>query len=259
MFEDRSNGYDFSKYDKHARTQVVVDEKKVENNNQAYRKLFTNEKSKIDEMPKTDILGRLRKEEQQEVNVEDKLSNLPSSSYLRQFENQITPEVEDDEIQKNFEPEIEKNIDFSKLIEISENVEVKDKKINNEIKKINKTPKKNFSFRIKLITGVYCILIALFGGWVIGNTIDLVQTNNNINNAVVKTEEINADIEKILIKMGQLDQVSPEDRKDDSLLVEITTKTIEITPEKIEDPNNYEKSSNWFDVICDAISKIFGG
>ena len=262
MFEDRSNknGYDFSKYDKHARTQVVVDEKKAENNSQAYRTLFTNEKPKVEEKPKTDILGRVRKEEiKSDIKIEDKLSNLPSSAYLRQFENQITPEIEDEEIQEQ-ESEIEtENVDFSKLIDMSENVEVSNVKIKKELKKISSEPKKSFSFRIKLVAGVYCILVALFGGWVIGNTIDLIQTNNNLNNALVKTEEINADIADVLIKMEQLDSVSPDDRKDDSLLVKITTETIEITPEAIENPNDFEESSNWFDIVCDSISGIFGG
>ena len=41
MFEERNKGYDFSKYDKHARTQVLVDDKKVEGSSQAYKTLFT--------------------------------------------------------------------------------------------------------------------------------------------------------------------------------------------------------------------------
>lgn len=264
MFEDRSkNGnYDFSKYDKHARTQVVVDEKKVETNNQAYKTLFLNQKPKIEEKTKTDILGRVKTEEiMKDESKQDRLSTLPSSAYLRQFENQIATEVEEESLSKEVETiEVEeKSIDFSKLIDMSDNVEMVNKTINKEIKKINLEPQKSFSFRIKLVTGVYCILVALFGGWVIGNTIDLIQTNNNINNAVTSTEKVNTDIADVLIKMEQLDSVSPDDRKDDSLLVKITTETIEITPEAIESPNEYEKSSNWFDVVCDAISGIFGG
>ncbi|MBQ9786415.1 MAG: hypothetical protein IJW25_03000, partial [Clostridia bacterium] len=62
----------------------------------------------------------------------------------------------------------------------------------------------------------------------------------------------------IMSKLKELDNATgnPED---ESITVKIITQEIDITPEAIVQPNTYEKSSNWFDVLCNWFGSLFGG
>lgn len=257
MFEDRSkSGYDFKKFDSQARTKVIIEDKQKNDNKNvsiAHQKLF----------------GEIKKPTQDEIKHEFKtqiikhntntssLSELPSSAYLKQFENQIATLPDDDVSIEEKTIEQKSEVDFNKLIESSNSVKISStatKEINNVIPK----PKKNFSFRIKLVTGVYCILVALFGGWVISNTINISNTNASLYETTTKTKEINNNILEIVSDIKQLDNAS-SNPEDETIVVKIITEEIDITPEAITEPNQYEAQSNWFDVACDWISGIFGG
>ena len=69
---------------------------------------------------------------------------------------------------------------------------------------------------------------------------------------------INANIEKIVLKIKNFDDAS-KNPEDDSVLKEMITESIETTPEAIIEPNEYVVESNWFDAFCNWLSKIFGG
>ena len=100
MFEDRSkSNYDFSKIDKQARTIVSI-EKKEKSQNQyissAYKKLFGEvEKTTLQE-EKQILKSEIIKHGNYSKNVED----LPSSSYLKSFENMVAGELD---IKENFQ------------------------------------------------------------------------------------------------------------------------------------------------------------
>ena len=141
---------------------------------------------------------------------------------------------------------------------VLEEVKIDEKAINKELKDIAPTPKKSYSFRIKLVTGVYCILVALFGGWVIGNAVDIARTNANIYETALEQERVSADIEKIILKIKNFDDAS-QNPEDDSTVKKMITETIETTPEAPVEPNEYVVESNWFDVFCNWLSKLFGG
>ena len=253
MFDDRSKtGYDFNKLDKLARTTVITEEKKkAENSNMsdAYKKLLSElEKSRTEEKQniKEDIIKHTKNT--------TALDDMPSSAYLKSFENQVITYEENEE--ENKQEILNSQIEFDNLIEEAQNVEISNIPIK-EVKKATK-PKKNYSFRIKLVAGVYCIVVALFGGWVIGNTINISQINSAMYETSAKTSEINANIFDIVSDIKNLDNASgnPED---ETLVVKIVTEEIEITPEAITQPNEYKQSSNWFDVLCNWISGLFGG
>lgn len=259
MFDDRSkSGYDFSKIDKQARTTVITEEKKkIESNNNvsdAYKKLLS-ELETQKEQAKQDIKAEIIKHN----SVQTPIENMPSSSYLKTFENKVIEDVtlEETLTEKPKEEEINE-VDFDKLIEQTNSIEVDNSNIKKELKNIAPKPKKNFSFRIKLVAGVYCILVALFGGWVIGNAINISQTNSNIYETTHKTSEINANIIDIVSDIKQLDNASA-DPENETIVVKIVTEEIEITPETIIEPNEYKTSSNWFDVFCNWIASLFGG
>lgn len=254
MFEDRSKSkYDFNKMDKIARTKTQVLDQ-TEPKTDAHKKLFGKEEKTPIQDVKMSIKNEILKTH---TTTDTSLDSLPSSAYLKSFENQIATLVEPEEqIQEEIEEE-KKVDDFVSLIDTSQEEKINTSLIEKEIKKAEPKPKKNFSFRIKLVTGVYCILVALFGGWVIGNTINISQTNSYLYEATSKTSQINSNIVDILGDIAKLDSIS-SDPEDDTIVVKIATEEIEITPEKITEPNEYKKSSNWFDVICNWIAKLFG-
>lgn len=259
MFEDRTkNGsYDFNKIDSAVRTKVITETKRDEQNmTDAQKKLFSPNLTKNENKPQS-ILPQHKN-----INVE----NLPSSKYIQSFgKNTTVDEVGDfeevDEVKEHTIEEVnqeESNINFDELIEEVSEVKVNDKVLNKELKNISTTPKKSYSFRIKLVTGVYCILVALFGGWVIGNAVDIARTNANIYETVAEQERVEADIKSIVLKIKNFDDAS-QNPEDDSTVKKMITETIETTPETPIEPNEYTVESNWFDVICNWISKLFGG
>ena len=245
MFEDRTR-YDFNKIDKNARVVVEIEDKKAEKS-EAHKKLFG---------PKQQVSMEKQKEEIKQAIVQKNLDNLPSASYLKSFENQVVPEEPEEDKNDIQMGQSQSEIDFVSLLQSETNTQIDTNKIANEIKNAEPKPKKNYSFRIKLVTGVYCILVALFGGWVIGNAVTISKTNANLYETLSESTQINQNILDILGDLAKLDSVSANP-EDDTIVVKIATEEIEITPEAINKPNDYEKESNWFDIICNWIASIF--
>lgn len=117
-------------------------------------------------------------------------------------------------------------------------------------------PQKNYSFRIKLACGVYVILVALFGGWIISNAVNITNTNNQIVETVESNSQYEADIAKLVKSINDLNKAN---ENDPSLEVSIITNTIEISPKPLDNPTQITPSSNWFDAICNWFARIFGG
>jgi len=258
MFEDRSKiKFDFKKYDNNARVQTLEEnQKRAHNMSEAQKKLFTNQPK---ENKKVSILDKKENVQQTEI-------KSPNYKYLEKFNNQMT--VGEYSESKEMKPTIKEEIQEDKKVFDTELLKFDNNNNNlvkDEIKLQNKSqiagsPKKNYSFRIKLIAGVYCILVALFGGWVIGNSIDIAKVNNDIHSTISKTQDINSqintNIDKIVLKISQFDKAS-EDSSD--LVVDMVTQTIDIAPEKIIQPNEYKVKSNWFDAFCNWLLRLFGG
>lgn len=255
MFEDRTSNYDFSKLDQNARTIVITEQKRDENNmTQAQKTLFSAKQPAV----KQPILNA-------HENVD--VNSLPSSKYLQSFASNITvgeAEQVQQEISQETQPQPEpiakeqSSINFEQVLNEANITSSTNKIVQKELKNITPAPKKNYSFRIKLVASVYCILVALFGGWVIGNSIDIINTNANIYNTVSETKEVEANIGKIVLKIKNFDDAS-KNPEDDSLMKEMIIESIDTTPEAIIEPNEYTKESNWFDVFCNWISGFFGG
>ncbi|MBE7082797.1 MAG: hypothetical protein E7378_03910 [Clostridiales bacterium] len=268
MFEDRTR-YDFNKLDQNARTQVLLEEKKQEKpQSDAHQKLFAPKEEKPKEKP---TLFPKEQEKQAEPILNKKhdldVSNMPSSKYLQSFANQtIDDEPKTEPLQQQSQkvtqgpnlPVDQSHVDYAKLIDEAQETKVDTKSIANELKSAKPEHKKSFSFRIKLVTGVYCILVALFGGWVIGNAVKISQINSNIHQTIEATEQVNTNIADIVLKIKSYDNAT-QDPNQQSGITEIVTEVIEVTPEPIQEPNKYEKKSNWFDAFCNWIYRLFGG
>lgn len=266
MFNDRSKNYDFNKLDQNARTQVIL--KKQETSQD------------LTEAQKT-LFATTHKTPEKEVslfskNLNTDTSSLASTKYLQSFDKNMTVEqaqqfaeqsqeeiapIQEQKTQINeqemIEQEVKTNVDFEHLIEEAQSVKIDDKLIKSELANANSAPKKSYSFRIKLVTGVYCILVALFGGWVIGNAVDIAQTNSSLYETVSSNQELNAEIGKIVLKIKNFDSAS-KNPEDGGILTEMATEVIDVIPEEIIQPNEYVVESNWFDVLCNWLAKLFG-
>lgn len=249
-FEDRSNDYNFKRLDSQARTKVMVEEAKKENVSEAHKKLFC-------AYEKQSIINKQDSVEKKTEEVSNITINDPQEPLGEVKEEVLPEEIAAAEELPQEKPDEIKEVNFDNVIN-DDQIKVDAGLIEKEIKKATPQPKKSYSFRIKLVAGVYCILVALFGGWVISNAVNISKTSDALYETTQQTQEISSDIVGILAKIKQADTIagSPDG---DSLVTEIITKEIEITPETITEPNEYKKSSNWFDVVIDFITGIFGG
>lgn len=268
MFNDRSKNYDFNKLDQNARTQVIL--KKQEQSQDltdAQKTLFATTQTN----PKQDNRALFSKA------LNSDTSSLASTKYLQSFDKNMTVEqaqelIEEQEPKQEEQttistPKIESQpkqsiqeesvVDFDHLIEEASSVKIDEKLIKSELSSSAPAPKKNYSFRIKLVAGVYCILVALFGGWVIGNAIDIAQTNASLYETLASNQEISAEIGKIVLKIKNFDSAS-KNPEDGGILTEMATEVIDVIPEEIIQPNEYVVESNWFDVLCNWIGNLFG-
>ena len=113
---------------------------------------------------------------------------------------------------------------------------------------------KSYKFRFKLLTGVFCCLLAILTGWIIGNIVEIATTNTEI----ATQTEYAVDLKGLISNISKLDKdETPASPSDGSLLP--IEEIIPVTPGIVEDTTGYESESNWFDKICNWLSNFFGG
>lgn len=198
-------------------------------------------------------------QEQAEKNATKVNEVVPDNQILNE-ENQTNAEDADINSEPITEQLDEQNVQDSNVAQEDVNIKhlseiLEDTKINQTNKPPIK-PQKNYSFRIKLACGVYVILVALFGGWIISNAVDIKNTSSQIVETIEANTQYEADIAGLVKSINNLNKAN---ENDPSLEVSIITNTIEITPKPLEEPTQITSSSNWFDAICNWISKLFGG
>ena len=161
---------------------------------------------------------------------------------------------EQKEEEKEQEKVVESLYDASLLIKPSENEDVE-----KELQNLTNEGQKSYKFRFRLLTGVFCCIMAILVGWIIGNSIELATTSEQIASSTATQEEYNVNIAEYLSKISRLDSDAQQSDgpKDDSLLP--IDEIITITPQPLEDPTAYEEESNWFDSICNWLRNLFGG
>ena len=125
-----------------------------------------------------------------------------------------------------------------------------------EIKgKAKKKPKPQ-SFRFKLLTIVYCVIIAVTSGWVITNAVRI----SNVQSTIESTQnsiEING--LKFKNKIESLDKLKDESESNENSSLVPIEEIITIQPRPLENPTDYAVQSNWFDKICNWFGHLFGG
>lgn len=175
---------------------------------------------------------------------------------------ETTEVVEDENVEQkqSLEQQVEEQqIQTESLFgEIDKIEDSNQEEIEEEIQAYTKSNNKGYSFRMRLCTGVMCLLIALFGGWIIGNAIEIASTSAQIAETEIAKDAYEANLISYLQKISQLDNWNDNNVNSDSTLIPIE-EIIPITPTPLEDPTSYERESNWFDKICNWLSNLFGG
>lgn len=153
---------------------------------------------------------------------------------------------------------IEESVDnlFASSLEIKE---TNDEQIEKELSEnLSQKPKSN-KFRFRLIACAFACLVALTGGWVIGNIVEISKTSTQIAEVTQTNSEYEVNIAKLINKIRKIDNSGDDlsDPSDGSLLP--IEEIITITPQAQSDVTEYQKDSNWFDKICNFFRNLFGG
>lgn len=125
-----------------------------------------------------------------------------------------------------------------------------------EIEAKPKQKKKPTKFRFRLLTCIYCAIIAVCTGWVITNAVRIATAQSTIeaSQSSFKINELN-----YIKKIEQLDDLKDTSQNpSDSSLFPIE-EIITIQPAPLENPTDYAQNSNWFDKICNWFGYLFGG
>lgn len=190
-------------------------------------------------------------DEQKLQEIKEKIAQKQATERQEETKEQQAKENENEQIN-------EENLDslFSKSLEIEE---TKDDKIDEQLNQNSNQKPKNSKFRFRLLSCVFACLVAITGGWIIGNIIEISKTSTQIAEVTTSNSEYSADILKLLNNIRKLDNTdtTPTTPEDGSLLP--IEEFIQITPEPLEDVTEYQKESNWFDKICNFIKNLFGG
>lgn len=207
------------------------------------------------------LYAQVEKPQQKETDL--KPLNLFSASAFQQTESSNNILLKNKPIEKpaepTAEPEIEQEPKITEQPEVEE-IEVEEsepEKVDEEffeIKPKNKRKTKLGQFRLKLFTVVFCAIMAVTTGWVITNAVRI----SNVNKAIetVQTEH-SANVIKLKNNIEKLDDL--DDNPHESSDLQKVETIITVQPLPLENPTDYQETTNWFDSLCNWISGLFGG
>lgn len=194
------------------------------------------------------------KEEVTEVPFVEKVE--PEKAVKQKTEQKVEQKVEQkQQIIAEKEKQVEiSNLDFiNEICNFPKTEQKADKK--NKIDNLQTETKTDgkAKFRNRLIAIGYVIIIGICAGWVIGNSIAIHNQANALNLANTSYE---VNVAKYVMKLSQLDGIEVEDDTDSFSPI---TSAIELQPEPLSEPYEETKTSNWFDKLCNWLSKLFRG
>ena len=236
--EKPKNKIDFSKMPA-SKSTSSVDESKGENALSVMANVATNSSisQKSDEQKLNDIKEKVRQnlEKMEQEKVEVSAQN---------------EQLQDEKVEESFDTL------FASSLEIKE---TKDEQIEKELSDNSSQKPKSYKFRFRLIACVFACLVAITGGWVIGNIVEISKTSAEIAQITQTNSEYDVNIAKLIKKISKIDSGSDDvgDPSDGSLLP--IEEIITITPQAQSDVTEYQKDSNWFDKICNFFRNLFGG
>jgi len=165
------------------------------------------------------------------------------------------------EIVKTYTPKEKKQKDdgFNKILEVSNGMITSEDTISVSTTKNKQQVEYKVRPQGKLILIVISIIIILLASLTISNAITINNLNKNIDNLNNEITIQDLNIDKAVKNLQLLDEEAKSNEQILELELEKTTQTTEIELYNRQEKPKTTKVSNWFDSLCNFISKIFGG
>ena len=165
------------------------------------------------------------------------------------------------EIVKTYTPkdETKKSNEFDKILEISNDFSTTEETIS--VSKENKNQKVKLKLRPQgklVLICVSCIII-LLSSLTIFNAVTINNLNRNIENLNNQITIQDLNIDKAIKNLDKLKVDATSNEQAIKLELEKTTNTTEVELYTRQEIQTSTKPTNWFDKLCNFISKIFGG
>lgn len=165
------------------------------------------------------------------------------------------------EIVKTYTPKEKKQKDdgFDKILEVSNGMQTSEDTISVSTKSASQKVEYKVRPQGKLILIVISVIIILLSSLTISNAITINNLNKNIDNLNNEITVQDLKIDKAVKNLQILNDDAKSDEQILELELEKATTTTEIELYERQEKPEAVKISNWFDYICNFISKIFGG
>lgn len=165
------------------------------------------------------------------------------------------------EIVKTYTPKEKQkeNNEFDKILEVSNNQTVDEETISVS----SSTKKQQVKLKVrpqgKILLVVISIIIILLSSLTIYNGVKISKLNRGIDdlNNQITIEDFK--IDKAIKNLESLNEEAKSDEQKINLELEKTTDIQEITLYERKTKNEVKSVTNWFDKLCNFISKMFGG
>ena len=227
----------------------VKEIKEVENQEQVNVKSYSPDFKAYKEKFGSLTINDLVKEQVEETESKNELNK--EEIYSEQEE--VQTEIQNEQLyeEKN---EIKDSIYDASLLE----TDTKEQIMEEELDTYSNSNTKSYKFKFRLLTGVFCCIMAILTGWIIGNAIEISTTTSQIGQEVTKQGDYNVNIADYMNKIRKLDDNMKNSENGNEALSPIED-IIPITPEPLDNPTEYEEESNWFDKLCNWFRNLFGG
>ena len=165
------------------------------------------------------------------------------------------------EIVKTYTPKekIKKDNDFNKILEISNDTNVDEESLTVQSSTKKQQVKLKMRPQGKLILICISVIIILLSSLMISNAVTLNKLNNSINNLNNEITIQDLNIDKAVKNLQVLNDDAKSDEQALKLELEKATETHSVSLYVRQETESLKTNSNWFDKLCNFISKIFGG
>lgn len=230
--------------------QTFSDEKKsTEKREEAKRKLFNfvEPKSEKKVLPKQSI--SLSKE----VFENEEIKNVKPEKEIKFFsQTEIEPKkIIEDDIADEIEQEPEREIE--QQTELEGDIAEEEKRLQRKKVVYENQKKPSLKLRLKLAICAIALVLTCLGGWAIYNAVEIKTLTGE---AQAKNAEYNINVMKVIKTTSKLDDLTNPNSITNLDELE-SANVVQIIPKEKVSPKTIEKQSNWFDRLCNWLSKLF--
>ena len=221
---------------------------------QAEKEAQEQEKPKSQTASKNEVLEAL-KQKIEEERIQNAMRLEEERKKLEEQQQQEEQVSQEEQTNQDVEEQVESLYNSSLSVEAQGEDEISE-----SISSVTNDKAKGYKFRFRLLTGVFCCLVAILTGWIVSNSIQIASTSSQVATEVAKSNEYSANVLEYMRKIDSIErktQGTPPNPEDGNLLP--VEEVITITPQALDEPTEYEHESNWFDKICNWLRNLFGG